>query len=625
MRRTRSAAARLFFIVLFLAVASCARDSGPGDGWPAVHAPLRASPAPFAGWRRESRYLEMRDGVRIAVDVYLPEGLTSGLRLPAILHQTSYHRSHALRWPLSLVMDRPGPLVELFVTRGYAWVDVDARGSGASFGTRPMPWSPDEVRDGAEIVDWIVSQPWSSGVVGATGISYAGTAAEMLLVNRHPAVKAIVPRFSLYDVYADIAFPGGVQLAWFTKNWARLNRTLDSNHLPEDLPWYARWAIKGVRPVDEDPDGVLLAAAVREHADNYDPHAWALDVTYRDDIPRGAPGPGDAFSPHAFARDIRSSGAAIYGYSGWLDGAYQLAAIKRHLALAIPSHRLILGPWDHGGRRQVSPAAPSPTVQFDQAAELLRFFDHHLRGQANGIESEPPIHYFTMVAERWRTAERWPPPARVWPLYLDAGGRLSPAPAGTSGIDAYRGDPTTGTGTATRWRALLGGIGAAPYPDRVARDARLLVYTSSPLTDGIEVTGHPVVRLTMAASTVDAAIFAYLEDVDERGRVSYVTEGMLRALHRRTVSVAGGMVPPVPQRTFVRTHGKPLSPGAPVELAFDLLPTSYLFAKGHSVRLAIAAADADSFAQVPPAELPALSVHRGDVGGSRIDLPRASH
>jgi hypothetical protein len=564
----------------------------------------------------------MRDGVRIAIDVYLPKGLTSADRLPSILHQTSYHRSHALRWPFSLFMDRPGRLVELFVTRGYAWIDVDARGSGASFGTRPMPWSPDEVRDGADIVSWIVSQPWSNGLVGATGISYAGTAAEMLLVNRHPAVKAVAPRFSLFDVYADIAFPGGVQLAWFTSNWARLNRALDSNRLPGDLPWYARLAIKGVRPVDGDTSGTLLAAALREHARNYDPHAWAQDVTYRDDIPRGAPGTADSFSPHAFVRDIQASGAAVYGYSGWLDGAYQLAAIKRYLALGGPPHRLIVGPWDHGGRRQISPAAPSPTVQFDQAAELLRFFDHHLRGRANGIESEAPVHYFTMVAETWRTAERWPPPSAAWSLYLEAESRLSPAPAHARGSDGYRGDPATGSGTATRWRSLLGGIGAAPYPDRATRDGRLLVYTSAPLTEAVEVTGHPIVRLMVAASTPDAAVFAYLEDVDEQGHVTYVTEGALRALHRKTVSRRGGTVPPIPQRTFVRIHGQPLNPGVPVELAFDLLPTSWLFLKGHAVRLAVAAADADYFAQVPPGDLPTLDVHRGGPGGSRIDLPR---
>src|SRR5262245_24875877 len=564
----------------------------------------------------------MRDGVRIAVDVYLPSGLKAGVRLPTILHQTSYHRSHLLRWPVSLVMDRPGPLVELFVTRGYAWVDVDVRGSGASFGGRPMPWSPDEVRDGAEIVDWIVRQAWSDGTVGATGISYAGTAAEMLLVNRHPAVKAIAPRFSLYDVYPDIAFPGGLHLTWFTETWARLNRALDANLLPDDVPWYTRLAIRGVRPVDEDRDGHLLAAALREHARNYDPHAWAVDITYRDDRPRGTAIIADQFSPHAFAREIAASGAAVYSYSGWFDGAYQLAAIKRHLALSGPSHRLILGPWDHGGRRQISPAAIAPRVRFDQAAELLRFFDHHLRGRPTGIEQESSLHYFTMGEERWKSATSWPPPSRTWSLFLDATRRLSPAPAGTPGVDAYAVDPSAGTGTATRWRALLGGIGSAPYPARAVRDGSLLVYMSAPLEGAVEVTGHPVAWLRMSATTSDTSVFVYLEDVDEQGSVAYVTEGALRALHRKsTPAPAGG--PPVPQRSFLRVDGAPLKPGEPTELAFDLLPTSYLFAKGHRIRIAIAGADVDHFARVPPGAPPAFQVYRGGADGSRIDLPRA--
>jgi len=599
----------------------CSQE-GRNDAWPSVHEPVRAAPAPYSGWSRESRYLAMRDGVRIAVDVYLPAGLQAGDRLPTILHQTSYHRSHQLRWPVSLLMDRPGPLVELFVTRGYAWVDVDARGSGASFGSRPMPWSPAEVRDGAEIVDWIVRQPWSDGTVGATGISYAGTAAEMLLVNRHPAVKAIAPRFSLYDVYPDIAFPGGVHLTWFTETWARLNHALDANLLPDDVPWYMRLAIRGVRPVDADRDGSLLAAALREHRTNYDPHAWAVDITYRDDRPRGTAITADHFSPHAFEREIRASGAAVYGYSGWFDGAYQLAAIKRHLALGGPAHRLILGPWDHGGRRQISPGAASPRVRFDQAAELLRFFDYHLRRRPTGIEQEPPVHYFTMGEERWKSAETWPPPAHTWSLFLDAPGRLSPAPAGAAGVDVYPVDTSAGTGTATRWRALLGGIGSAPYPARPLRDASLLVYTSSPLDEAVEVTGHPIAWLRMSATTPDASVFVYLEDVDERGSVAYVTEGVLRALHRKSIPAAAGRLP-VPERSFLRADGAPLRPGEPAELAFDLLPTSYLFAKGHRIRVAIAGADVDHFARVPPGAPPTFQVYRGGAGGTRVDLPRA--
>ena len=612
----------LLCAVTLLALASCQSDPGPSDGWPSIHGPVRAATAPFNGWRRESRYLTMRDGVRLAVDVYLPRDLASGDKLPAILHQTSYHRSHAFRWPLGYVLDKPGPLVELFVSRGYAWIDVDVRGSGASFGSRPMPWSPDEVRDGAEVVDWIIRQPWSSGVVGATGISYAGTAAEMLLINRHPAVKAIAPRFSLYDVYPDVAFPGGIQLAWFTETWARLNHDLDANRLPSDVPWYARLAIIGVRPVDEDRDGQLLAAALKEHVANYDPHLWALDVTYRDDVPRGAPGTADRFSPHAFARQIAASGAAVYGYSGWLDGAYQLAAIKRHWALGGASQRLILGPWDHGGRRQISPAASSPVVVFDQAAELLRFFDHHLRGRATGIETEPPVHYFTMGEERWKSAARWPPPSRTWSLYPDGSGKLSTSPPRSAETDQYPADFTAGTGTATRWRALLGGIGSAPYPERARRDAQLLVYTSAPLDEAVEVTGHSVVRLLVSASSTDAAVFVYLEDLDESGRVSYVTEGELRALHRKRVASARAAALPIPLRSFTRADGRPLTPDEATTLVFDLLPTSYRFARGHAVRIAIAAADVDHFARIPREGPSTLRIYRGGANASRIDLPR---
>lgn len=115
--------------------------------------------------RYSSCYVTMRDGVRIAIDLYLPAGLTSAARLPAILHQTRYYRSLQLRWPLRMLLGGK-PLQHIaadkrrrrrFVASGYAWVDVDVRGSGASFGARVCEWSSDEIRDGAEIVDWIVA------------------------------------------------------------------------------------------------------------------------------------------------------------------------------------------------------------------------------------------------------------------------------------------------------------------------------------------------------------------------------------------------------------------------------------------------------------------------------------
>ena len=104
---------REYLSLALLALASCRSEPEPNDCWPAIHGPLRAASASSKGWRRDSRYLTMRDGVRIAVDIYLPRDIAATDKLPAILHQTSYHRSHAFRWPLGFFLDGPGGLVEL--------------------------------------------------------------------------------------------------------------------------------------------------------------------------------------------------------------------------------------------------------------------------------------------------------------------------------------------------------------------------------------------------------------------------------------------------------------------------------------------------------------------------------
>src|SRR5262249_45132239 len=143
---------------------------------------------------------------------------------------TRYLRSLSVRVAaLQRAFDLYARTRRAFLAAGYTWIDVDVRGTGASTGSWPCPWSRDEVDDGAEVVNWIVHQPWSNGRVGSLGISYDGTAAEMLGTARHPAVRAIAPMFSLYDVYTDVAFPGGIHLSWFTERWSRFNAALDRN------------------------------------------------------------------------------------------------------------------------------------------------------------------------------------------------------------------------------------------------------------------------------------------------------------------------------------------------------------------------------------------------------------
>ncbi len=591
---------------------------------------------------RRSLYVRMRDGTPIAVDVYVPRGG----RVATIVRQTRYGRSLLPRRPFAPlvmgVLDHYQALRRAFLRAGFAWVDVDVRGSGASGGTQCYPWNPDEVRDGAEVVDWIVRQPWSSGRVGSLGISYDGTSAEMLLVNRHPAVRAVAPLFSLFDAYADVAFPGGVHLLWFTEQWGRFNAMLDRNAPHEAfalltgqlatahgglasrvppgllLPGLAGLlggVQQGIRPVDERE----LPAALAAHAANYLVHESALAITHRDDRDIVATHPDatiDAFSPHAFVAETSASGAAVYSYSGWRDGGYMHAAIKRHRAIGGRGSRLTLGPWIHSGRSCVTPFAETRASGFDHGAELVDFFVEHLHEREPRAADRKAVHYFTM-GEGWKSADVWPPREAVSRvLHLGASRRLTEAPPSSAERDHHRIDPSAGTGPRSRWRTLIAPV-PADYPDRARRDETLLCYDSPRLARAMQVTGHPIVVLHVAwLDATDGRIFAYLEDLAPDGQVSHVTEGMLRALHRRRAP--GDAITPVPHRTFRRADAVPLALGEPVELAFDLLPVSYRFAAGHRLRLALAGADVDSFGESPAAT---IEVHRALDRPSRLELP----
>jgi putative CocE/NonD family hydrolase len=654
--RARAPRAALALAGLAALLASCAfvplpRLAAGGDA--ARGAPSAYDRAPErAGALRRSLLVPMRDGVRLAVDVILPADLAPGERVPALLHQGRYWRSVALRGPARVMFDavarhgQLGPFKERFVRSGYAWLDVDTRGSGASFGTRLWDYSPEEIQDGADLVEWIVRQPWSDGRVAGVGVSYSGSAAELLLANRHPAVKAALPLFCDFDQYQDILAPGGVPHRAWLEAWGEFTRRLDRGVLPLDA-WWMRLFVRGVRPVDGDRDRALLAAALRDHGGNFDFAALGA-VVYRDDLPFDgarvpAPepaslaraeawlaerfGPGfrgrgtDLASPHAYAPDVDASRAPVYAYSGWLDGAYAGAAAARFARLRHPGNRLLIGPWDHA-LHVVSPWGDRGASSFDHAGELLRFLDHHVRGLATGLEREARVHYYTQGAERWRAADAWPPPAEPLVLYLAPEHALTREPPTlAAGEDRYDVDFAAGTGLASRWAALSGRPLGTPYPDRAERDRRLLHYTSAPLAEAVEVTGQPVVTLHLASSATDGAFFAYLEDVAPDGRVVHVTDGQLRGLHRRREPAPPGDPLALPVRTFRRGDAAPLVPGEVAELAFPLLPTSTVFAAGHRVRLALAGADADHFGRLPASGGVEWRVQRHAAHPSRVALP----
>jgi putative CocE/NonD family hydrolase len=149
----------------------------------------------------------------------------------------------------------------------------------------------------------------------------------------------------------------------------------------------------------------------------------------------------------------------------------------------------------------------------------------------------------------------------------------------------------------------------------------MLCYTSEPLTEDATVTGHPVVTLAIAADQKDAALHVYLEEVEVDGACRYVTEGMLRAIHRKEAPCPPHHRTSWPYRTFGRADAAPLVSGEMAVLRFALLPTAWTFRRGSRIRIAIAGADIDHFGQVPHGRPPRLTVMSGGEAPSLIELP----
>jgi putative CocE/NonD family hydrolase len=518
-------------------------------------------------------------------------------------------------------------LREPIVKAGYSWVDVDVRGAGASFGHRDYPLSQVEVRDGADVIDWIVKQPWAAGVVGTTGASYNGSIALMLLGNRHPALKAVVPRFSGWDMYEDVWLPGGVQSHPYLAAWSQMIEAFDRNRFPDLFGWSTRAAIRGVRPVN----AADLEPAIAQHVRNVNAYQLVQQVVYRDD-PLTSPAPVtidnlspdtptapvtiDHFSPHT----TTPPGVPIYAYSGWFDGAMVRGEIRAFLALPHAGSRLRLGPWFHAGEFNASPFARRGQRPFDHAAEVIGFFDEHLRGIDTGPGGDEPVQYYTMGREQWRGSSTWPPPGATWQSwYLDVDRAMTATPA-TNGEarDTYQVDPALASQPGSRWGLVVGTNAKRGYDDRRRLESGMLTYTTPALPEAVEVTGHPRVRVYLASNSTDGAVFAYLEDVAPDGRVTYVTEGQLRLIHRQATFGPGDLTP---VRSFRRADAQETVPGQVTELLFDLLPTSYQFEAGHRIRLSFAGHDAANFSHPYQAPPPVYEIHRDSFHPSRLELP----
>jgi uncharacterized protein len=578
-----------------------------------VELPARDAVIVDTSRRLQSVYVPAGDGVRLAVDLWLPvERTAAGGTVGTVMRVTRYHRAAAPREP-GPEADTNAAAGDLFNQAGFALVVADARGTGASFGTRIGELSEREIKDYGELVGWVAAQPWSNGRVGVYGTSYEGQAAE-LIAGLDPAhLVAVAALFSPYDPYRELFYPGGCgtdgrYARWMYESQLKdgVTGALDRLAAITGQPAETIALPSPVKPIDGPNGSALLAAAIGEHQANADGHALMGRVPFRDDRVAGLD--WDATAPAAFGPVVASSGVPVLVRAGWLDGGFAAGALARFMTQA--SHQQVeIGPWGHGGSSFADTLRPSGAWEHDplspasQDRRLVEFFARYL--ERDGKPGEPgtlafgTLAFGTLGTSAWETVTSWPPAGtgtQRW--YLGSAGLTREA--GPAGSVTYRVDGTASTGATNRWLAL--DLGRAPaYPDRKRADESLLTFTSGPLPADLHVLGFPVVTVRLATSGTDGAVYVYLEDVGPDGDVSYLTEGCLRFLHRRTAGPAEPERLGVP-RTFARSDALGVVPGNLMDLAVSLLPVSAVVPAGHRVRVAIAGHDASCFTRYGPAE-----------------------
>jgi putative CocE/NonD family hydrolase len=509
--------------------------------------------------------IPMRDGIHLAADVYLPD----------IGGSTRNHSELAQRWPAVLIRtpySRKARSIRSYLSfrrRGYAVVTEDVRGRYASegiFGTIDH-----EGPDGNDTINWIAEQPWSNGEVAMAGSSYLGMVQWWAAIEDNPHLDAISPMCSGDDEYLDRFYSNGGalqlghRLLWLSQN-------LTPRGLPRP-PFSSYIAHLPLRTADIAAAGKVLAI-------------WqqALDHPSYDSF----------WKNFSIRERIARVDVPVLSFGGWFDN-YAESDLDAFSRLAV-QHKTVetwIGPWAH------NPAVRFPTHDFGPDALLIfrrmqaEWFDRWLAPPPRGRHMEPyrpSLHLFVMGANVWREEHEWPlARTRYTPAYLNSrthansvlgDGTLQWGPAGTSNPDTFIYDPKnpvpTDGGTICCDAAILppGPLSQAAIETR--RD--ILVYTSPVLNQNIEVTGPVRVILYVSTSLNDSDFTAKLVDVEPDGRPLIVTDGIQRLRYRLS------LLDPV----FVKRN-------APYQINIDAGVTSYVFSRGHRLRLEVSSSNFPKF------------------------------
>lgn len=537
--------------------------------------------------KRESLYVPVRDGTRLAINIYRP-ATPAGVetrRLPVIFAFTPYRARFTD--PQGRVQETGlGDAVALrsLIRAGYVVAVADIRGKGASFGSRSGFQDRTEAFDGHDLVEWLAKQPFSTGKVGMIGCSYLGGTAMHTASTAPPSLRAIFVGATDWDKYGFVR-QGGITAQFNTRQDEPLSDDLAS------------------LPVDIDEDRELLRAAVAQHAQNTPMAPLWYGMPYRDSTSEFT---GNAFWDEVaiwkYAEVIRKAGIATYLWSNWKDEpTSQVIVAAENL-----ESRLLIGPGSH---------CQAP-VDFDFVGEITRYFDHHLKGAANSEPDAPRVTWWRDLGgglgEYIRSGDI-PGAASASLSYYLGGSRtdgltLAPSPGADTDVRFVVDYSVANDESFAFWPPPMDLFGPA--------------YETAPVANAFDIAGYPVAHLTVQLDRPDTNVFVYLEEVLANGKVDVLSFGRLMVSHR-AVAEAPWYNLGLPWHSGRREDAAPLKVGETALMAIPMQPLSRRIAVGSRLRFVVTGADPRqrNLADIQESPAPEITILHGWLAGSRIDLP----
>jgi uncharacterized protein len=511
--------------------------------------------------------IPMRDGIELAATLYLPASAATDEPVPALLEYLPYRKDDAM-------FSRDYELYSYLAPRGYAGARVDIRGTGASDGELPDgEYSEQEQRDAEDVIAWLAGQPWCSGSVGMWGISWGGFNAIQVALRRPPALKAIIAVDASDDLFHDDVhyIDGLLHLDEYALMIDQLNALPPAPDFPLDdetlarrfdsLPWLVTW-------LEQQQDGPY----------------WQ----------RGSLRP-----------DYGRLTIPAFLIGGWYDGYRD--SVPRMFAQVPAPVKMLIGPWNHTFPHN---AVPGPAIEWRDDA--IRWWDHWLKGAENGIMAEPPVTVYmrdwyppdlalTEIPGRWRTDTAFPPDGTAYQVWhCGPEHNLLPEAPPDSSV-ALRYVPSAGIEAGHWWGELT--------QDQRGADAFSLVFDTPPLSADVEILGFPVVEISGCSDADPMHWFGRLCDVAPDGTVTLVT-GAGRAARPDPLRDRGSLPP-------AATAERPTS-DEPARLPLELHVTSWVFPRGHRIRLSLSNA---MWPMIWPTPHPGTATVRLGPAGTRLVLP----